>query len=265
MNIFYKSLFAVATVATLLSARALSQTDGTLVLTEAQQKTISQVQDRAADRRLKDQTESADGPVQNARKISSALDENLKAKDLEGAAEAWWSGRVAGVPKTLESLRNEKLAEAKDAAQDAVNLIQATVRHSARNNLSSDANTSLLTGDSGDQVGRDMGAVEQEKHELDQDLRNQVEQLGKSFPELRHILQQTGFTSAGVRELVISRLREANQYVYQAGIYETNLVVWKNMQRIIKSRYVNGGEPQLIATQNATDVIKASDSDKFFK
>ena len=249
----------------IVAGKSLAQSEGTLILTEEQQKVISQVQDRAANRRLKDQTENADGPVQKAREISGVLSESLKAKDLEKASAAWWAGMEAGVPKTLETLRDSKLAEAKEAAEDAVNLIQATVRRAGRNAAPSNGQSANLTGDAASLISGDMRAIEQEKRELDEDLRKQVDHLSKAFPELRHVLQQSGLTSASVRELVISRLREANQLVYQAGLYETNAVVWKNMQRIIKSRYVNGGNPQTMATQNASEVIKASEADKFFK
>lgn len=259
--LLYVALFIAASAA----SSALAQSEGVLVLTEDQQKLISQVQDRAADRRLKDQSESADGPLAKSREISATLNESLKAKDLEKAAAAWWAGTEAGVPKIYQEQRDSKLAEAREAARDAVDLIQATARRNARPAQPLAGEASGLAGEAASQVNGDMRAVEQEKQELDADMRSHVEQLSKVFPELRHVLQQSGLTSANVRELVVSRLREANQLVYQAGIAETNRLAWENMQRIIKARYVNGGNPQTLVTQSGSQVIKASAQDKVFK
>ncbi|AOS46133.1 hypothetical protein Verru16b_03229 [Lacunisphaera limnophila] len=262
--IIHRILLA-ALLAMIVAGKSLAQSEGTLILTEEAQKVITHVQERAAKRLLQNQAESADGTIQQARQISGVLVESLKAKDLEKASEAWWAGMEAGVPKTLETLRDSKLAEAREAAEDAVNLIKATVRRASRNTMPSNGESANLSGEAASLISADMRALEQEKRELNDDLRKEVDSLSNSFPEFRHVLQQSGFTSANVRELVISRLREANQLEYQAGIYAINAIAWNNMKRTITIRAGNGGNPQIMSAQNGSDVIKAMEINKFFK
>ena len=160
--------------------------------------------------------------------------------------------------------RDGKMAEAREAAQDAVDLIQATAQRSARA-ARPQAESAVVSGDASDEISKDMREVEKEKQELSADLREHVERLSNAFPELRHILLHSGLTSAGVREIVISRLREANQLIYEAGLAETNRIMWENVPRIIRSRYPNAGEPQVIASQSAAAVIKLAEREKVFK
>lgn len=243
---------------------ALAQSGGVLILTEDQQKQISQVQDRATNRRLKVQADSGSGALSHALTLSAAINDGIKNKDFGKAADAWWKGKEVGVPEFLAARRNDKRAQAHEAAQDAVSLIQSTVQRAAQAPRPLAPNASLA-GEATDQIAGDMRAVENEKQELDADLREHIERLSVAFPELRHVLRQSGLTSANVRELVIGRLREANQLLYEASIAETNRLIWENVPRIIRARHANDGKPDTIVTQNATEVIKAVAREKVFQ